>query len=77
MPFYKDHLNFDGFKNHCIGTELKFIVWPRKCHFTGKYLWLKHVYKQTAMFTGPGDPIFEHRYYDKSEFLLARLKEEL
>lgn len=74
MPYYKDHLNYNGFKTHCIGTKLKFVVWPKKCYFTNKTLWLKTAYEQVAMWTGPGDPVLEYRYYDKDEFLLARIK---
>lgn len=77
MAFYKDHLNFDGFKIHCIGTKLEFIIWPRKCHLSGKNLWFKTAYKQTAMWTGPGDPVFEYRWYNKEEFLIARIKGEI
>ena len=71
---YKDYLNHDGFKLHCIGTELKLVLWPRKCYITNNILWFKNAYKQTAMWTGPGDPIFEYRWYDKNEFLLAKIK---
>jgi hypothetical protein len=67
----------DGFKRRCIGTEFKFVWFPKKCHFTGKVLWLQNAYKQTSMLTGPGDPIFEYRYYDKNEFLVARIKGEV
>jgi hypothetical protein len=31
-------------------------------------------YEQTAMWTGPGDPVFEYRYYDKNEFLIEKIK---
>lgn len=65
---------YDPFKNRCVGTELTFVWYPKKCYFTGKRLWLKNVYKQTAMWTGPGDNVFEHRWYDKDEFLIQRLK---
>ena len=65
---------YDPFKNRCIGTEYKFVWYPRQCHITGKKLWLKKAYMQTAMWTGPGDPAFEYRWYDKDEFLIARLK---
>lgn len=68
---------YDPFKHRCIGTQYKFTLWPRTCHLTGKTLWLKNVYKQTAMITGPGEPIFEYRWYDRNEFLTARLKGEL
>ena len=49
-------------------------MWPRRCYFTNKILFLKYVYKQTAMWTGPGDPVFEYRWYDKEEFLVNKLK---
>ena len=64
----------DPFKRRCIGTELKFTFVPRRCHFTGRILWLEHAYQQTSMLTGPGDPIFDYRWYDKDEFLLAKIK---
>jgi len=65
---------YDPFKHRCIGTEYKFTLMPQRCHITGKRLWLKNAYKQTAMITGPGEPVFEYRWYDKDEFLIARLK---
>lgn len=64
----------DSFKRKCIGTEYKFVWYPKVCSITGKKLWLTKAYIQTAIWTGPGDPVFEHRWYDKSEFLMARLK---
>lgn len=68
------HKIYDTFAKFCIGTELKFVLLPKKCFLSGKIIWLTKTYKQTAMYTGPGDIIFEHRYYDKKEFLLAKLK---
>ena len=65
---------YDGFKTHCIGTQLKFVFFPKKCHITDKVLMFEYAYKQTAMWTGPGDPVFEDRWYDKNEFLIARIK---
>jgi hypothetical protein len=73
--FYND--NDRAFHARCIGTELKFVLIPKICYITGKYLWLKRAYKQTAMYTGPGDPVFEHRWYEKSEFLFERMKGNL
>lgn len=72
---YKDYLNYDGFKTHVIGTQLKFTLFPRKCYLTQQWLWLEKTYKQTAMWTGPGDPVFEYRWYKKEEFIKARLKD--
>jgi hypothetical protein len=48
---------------------------PRHCHITNRLLWLEYAYCITAMYTGPGEPIFEYRWYDKNEYLIARLKD--
>lgn len=61
-------------KNHCIGWEFKFSLLPRRCHYTDKNIWLKWSYKGTAMWTGPGDPIFENRWIEKNQYLLEKLK---
>jgi hypothetical protein len=66
--------SYDPFKHRCIGTEYKFTWYPQTCHITGKRLWLKKAYRQTGMIMGPGDALFEYRWYDKDEFLVARLK---
>lgn len=68
---------YDPFSNRCIGTELKFTWVPKKCHITGKKLWLQNAYKQTAVWASPDDSIFEYRWYDKDEFLIARIKGEV
>jgi len=67
----------DPFKSRCIGTELEFAFLPRKCRLTNKFIWLEYAYKQTAMWTGPEDHLFEYRWYNKDEFLIARLKGEV
>jgi hypothetical protein len=64
----------DIFKNYCIGTKLKFVWLPKRCHISNKSIWLKFAYRQIAMYTGPGDPVFEYRWYNKNEFLVAKLK---
>ena len=71
---YQENQMYDGFKDHCIGTQIKFVLWPKKCHITSRTIWLERAYKQTAMWTGPGDPAFEDRWYDKAEFIIQRLK---
>lgn len=77
MTDYKDYLNYDGFRSHCIGTKIKFLFFPQRCYISKRLLWLENAYKQTAMWTGPGDPVFEHRYYDKTEFLVNKIKGEV
>lgn len=73
MMFY----HADSFKRHCIGTELKFVWLPKRCYLSKKIIWLKIAYKQTAMYMGPSDVVFDHRWYNKNQFLLARLTGEV
>jgi hypothetical protein len=68
---------YDPFKRRCIGTDYKFTFLPKTCHITGKRLWLKNAYRQTAIITGSGESIFEFRLYNKYKFLIARLKGEV
>ena len=64
----------DYFKSRCIGWELRFSFFPRRCFYTGKYLWLKLAYRGTAMITGPGEPIFEDRWCEKREYLFLKIQ---
>lgn len=68
MPFYDE-----GFKDHCISTDLKFAFLPKTCHISGKTIWLKFGYRQLAGWTGTDYPVFEYRWYDKHEFLIAKI----
>ena len=58
----------------CIGWQLKFSLWPRRCTYTGKYLWLKRAYRGVAMITGPGDPVYEIRWCDREQYLFLKIK---
>lgn len=62
------------FKRRCIGWEKKFSLIPRRCYYTGKYLWLKTAWLGTAIITGPGTPIIECRWCDKDQFLFLKIK---
>ena len=64
----------DIFKRLCIGWELKFAIWPRRCYYTNKRIWLKTAYMGTAMITGPGTPVFEYRWCDKASFVFLKIK---
>jgi len=63
-----------SFKRRCIGWELKYSLWPRRCFYTGKILWLELAYMGTSMLTGPGEPIFEHRWCERREYLFLKIK---
>ena len=67
--------SYDYFKDRIIGRQLKFTLIPRQCHITKRTIWLAKAYCVTAMYTGPGSPAYETRWYDKDEYLVARLKD--
>ena len=66
--------SYDYFYDKLIGTQLKFAWLPKTCYISGKRIWLKRAYRMTRMITGPGDPIFEHRWHDKMEHIIWKLK---
>ena len=68
-PEWEDQLFF----NRAI-WYLKFAWLPQRCVKTGKLLWLTRAYKGTVMWTGPGDPVYEHKWMSRSEFLFNRLR---
>lgn len=51
----------------------KFVWWPKRCALSNQRMWLKIAYKGTAMWTGPGSPVFEYKWISKEDFLFARL----
>ena len=52
-----------------------FAWWPCRCWITGQWMWLTHVTAGTAVWTGPGTPIVEKRYYNSAEYLMYQLKQ--
>jgi len=65
---------FDDFYNRAY-WRLKFLWLPKRSDITGRRLWLQQVYEGIAMWTGPGDPVFEFRYHEPVEHLIWRLKQ--
>ena len=55
-------------------TELVWSLWPRRCHVSGKLLWLTLAYRARYVITGPGDPAIWVRWYSRKEMLLLKLK---
>lgn len=54
--------------------EYKYTLWPRRCYNTGRRLWLTTAMRGRAMWTGPGEPVFEDRWYDSNEALIMMIK---
>lgn len=68
-------INFynDSFKRHRIESRYARPLLPKRCIITGRWLWLNKSYKETAMWTGPGDAVFETVWFDKNAYLIAKL----
>jgi len=65
----------DFYRNRYLGAELKFAWLPKICNLTGKRIWLKKSYRLTlAMWTGPGDTIFEYKWQDKNAHIIWMLQ---
>jgi hypothetical protein len=54
--------------------HLKFLWLPKRSALTGQWLWLCQVYKGTATWTGPGEPVIECKYHEPVEHLIWQLK---
>jgi hypothetical protein len=64
------------FKQRTVGKQLKFTLIPRLCHITKRRIWLEFAYCVTAMYrSGDINFSYEHRWYNKDEYLIARLKD--
>lgn len=61
------------FKRRCIGWKLKFVLWPKRCYFSGKLLWLRFAYQGTSILTGQ-DLDFEFMWVERKEWLFQRIK---
>lgn len=48
----------------------KFVIWPRRCSLTDKYIWLQYAYIGQIMLTGPGDPVFLTEWHREDEHLI-------
>ena len=63
------------FKRCIMGRKLKFTLIPRRCHVTKRIMWLENAYCITSGFRqGDINWLYEHRWYDKNEYLVAVLK---
>lgn len=64
----------DWFYRRCVGWELKFALWPRRCFISGNLIWFKRGYQGMSMLTGPGDTIIDYRWHDVDEHLIWKIK---
>ena len=54
--------------------KLKLCWRPAHCYISGKKLWGKQAYYGERWITGPGEPVMESYWIEKTEFLIWNLK---
>ena len=54
--------------------EYKYCFWPRRCYNTGRWLWLETAVRGRAIWTGPGEPAIDDRWFDSNEALIMMIK---
>lgn len=74
MPMDSLMWSNEAFKRRCVGWYLEFSFLPRRCFYTGKYLWFKKAYLGVGMICGPGEPVYEFRWCEKDNYLLLKIK---
>ncbi len=73
MPIPFMSVNYDGF-NERARFEYKFCFWPRRCYNTKRWIWLETTMRGRAIWTGPGEPVVEDRWYHRHEALIMMIK---
>jgi hypothetical protein len=64
----------ESFYRRAVWVE-RFAWRPRRCNITGRRLWLTRTMMGVAMWTGPGDPVFEFKWHDYKEHTAWLLKQ--
>ena len=54
--------------------EYRYCIKPRRCYATGRWLLLETAVRGRAIWTGPGEPAIEDRWYDSNEALVMMIK---
>jgi hypothetical protein len=66
---------YDSFMNRVVLSYHR-SFWPRRCYVTGQWLFCTIAIRGRAIWTGPGTPVLEDRWYHRNEGLMLMLKKE-
>jgi hypothetical protein len=69
-----DYYSEEHFLSQVRRPEVKWSLWPRRCHSSGRRLWFTLAYRAQYIITGPGDPAIWTRWYSCEEMLVLKLK---
>lgn len=64
---------YDTFLDRAV-WGLKFAFLPHRCYISDRLILFKYAYRGTAIWTGPGDDVVEHRWHTVEEHLIFKLK---
>lgn len=70
----QSNVNHDWALNKITNWQLKFCWIPQRCFLSNKSIWARKAYYGIRMITGPGEPVYEHRWVDSNEFILWQLQ---
>ena len=63
----------EDFERRMFRIEYAWSVWPRRCYRSERRVWGRAVRAQ-AVWTGPGEPIVETRWFHSDEAVIMMLK---
>jgi len=66
-------VDYDGFMNRA-RFEYRYCLWPRRCYNTKRWIWLETTMRGRAIWTDPGEPVVEDRWYHRHEALIMMIK---
>lgn len=53
--------------------EYRWCLWPRKCYRSKRWLFCELAVRGRAIYTGPGEPVIEDRWFSTTEALILCL----
>ena len=65
--------DYDPFEDRA-QFECRYSLWPRRCHRSGRWIWLTTAMYSRAIWHGPGEPVIESRWYHRDEALILMIK---
>ncbi len=74
MYMYEPTRLKDWTLNQIDNWKLKFSWTPKRCFLSNKLIWGCWSYYGVKMITGPGEPVYDSRWVDRTEFIIWQLK---
>lgn len=72
MPL--DQTNLNDYWTERARFEYKYCLWPRRCYKSKRLIWFTLAMRGRAVWTGPGEPAIEDRWYHRDEGLMIIIR---